>query len=51
MDQISVKLREVEVDIIDFEQCKDAYNTHSFLNDVRQICAGKPDGGADACQV
>ena len=36
-------LREVEIPIM--ESCKREYN-----DIARQICAGRPEGGADACQ-
>ena len=49
--QFSPRLLQVDVPIVNMDQCKDAYgaSTKARLNEDLQMCAGLRDGGCDAC--
>ena len=42
-------LMEVEVPIIDSEECGDAYGPQPITDNM--LCAGYPEGGSGSCQV
>ena len=47
--EINPYLYEVEVPIVDQEQCKSYYAPDLITDDM--MCAGLPEGGKDSCQV
>ena len=48
---IDDQLRQVEMPLIGWEACRDAYSRHSGAGkvDVRNLCAADPQGGKDSC--
>ncbi len=42
-------LREAHLDVLPPKSCLEAYKAD--FNPSEMICAGRPEGGADACQV
>lgn len=43
-------LQEVDVSVISYEQCNSDEMYNSFIDDATMICAGKENGGQDACK-